>query len=302
MSDLLSALKETLPDVVVEENEPLAPFTSIRIGGPARYFVRARSTDVLKTAVVTARVLKLPLLLLGGGCNVLVSDAGFPGLVVKNEDRHWQTDGELIRAGSGVPLIFLARETAAAGNTGFAFAAAIPGTVGGAVRANASAGGSSMSECVVRAQILDGDQTRWLDKEESAFTEHGSVFRQHPEWVILEVEFFLEFGSKEHAQEKVTNVLQRRSASQSSGVAGVWAFQSVTRDGHVVAAGEFIKEAGLDGHAIGSAAMLKDDTNYLVNTGGATAEQVIELMSFVKTRVRDQLGIELHDAIDLVGF
>lgn len=302
MSEILSQLKEKLPDVIIEENEPLAPFTSFRIGGPARYFLRARSTEMLKTAILAARTLKLPLLLLGGGCNVLVSDAGFPGLVIKVEDRHWQTDGELIRAGSGVPLLFLARETAAQGNMGFEFAAGILGTVGGAVRVNASSDGKALSDCVVRVEILDGATTRWLDKEECQFERHSSVFLAHSDWVILEVEFFLEFGSKEHAEAKVIEILQHRLARQASGMAGVRAFRALEHNGQWVSVGELIKEVGLNGHAIGGAAVLKEDPNYIVNTGRATADDVLQLMSLLKARVRDELGVQLQDAIDLVGF
>lgn len=302
MPDALAALKSALPDVVIQENELLGPFTALHIGGAARYFLRARSTEALKTAVLTAQALKFPLFLLGGGCNVLVSDAGFPGLVVKNEDRHWQADGELVRCGAGVPLLFLVREAAKLGNTGFEFAAAIPGTVGGVVRMNVGIGEKTVSDNVVRVQILEGKDTRWLDKAECAFRKSASVFLDHPDWVILEVEFFLEFGLKEYAEAKISEILQEKAIRQPLGIPGVLAFRDEKRDGTWVSAGEFIKEVGLDGYAIAGASVLKHDPNYIVNTGGATAAQVVELMSLVKTRVRDELGIELHDAIDLVGF
>ncbi len=300
--EILETLKEKLPDVIIEENKLLAPFTALHVGGPARYFLRARSSEVFKSAVLTARALKLSLFLLGGGCNVLVSDRGFPGLVVKVEDRHWQADGELVRCSAGVPLLFLVREAAKLGNIGFEFAAAIAGTVGGVVRMNVGIGEKTVSDNVVRVQILEGRDTRWVDKAECAFRKHVSVFLDHPDWVILEVEFFLEFGLKEYAEAKISEILQEKAIRQPSGIPGVLAFRDEKRDSTWVTAGEFIKEVGLDGYAIRGASVLKDDPNYIVNTGRATADDVVELMSLLKTRVRDELGIELRDAIDLVGF
>jgi UDP-N-acetylmuramate dehydrogenase len=302
MDRVLEKMKSALPDVIIEENEPLAPFTALKIGGPARYFLRARSLETLKTAVLAARELKLPYFLLGGGCSVLVADKGFDGLVIKVEDRHWETDGELVRAGSGVPLIFLARETAKAGNTGFEFMAAVPGTVAGAIRSNAGTTGKVVADCIVRVRVLDeAGVDRWVAKEACEFDVEKSIFQEKPEWVILEGEFFMEFGSKEQAEARVTEMLQKRAVGQVPGAAAR-AFSLIKRGDAWVSAADVIKEVGLTGHAIGDAMVANEDPSCIVNTGNATAEQVVELMSVVKTRVRDERGVELRDALDLVGF
>ncbi len=303
MASILEQLKTVIPDVVVEEGELLAAFTAIKIGGPARYFLRARSLEVLKTAVLEARKIAIPTVVFGAGSGVLVADNGFDGLVIKTEDRHWETDGEIVRSGSGIPLVFLAREAAKAGNTGFEFMAAVPGTVGGAIRGNAGIGARSIGESIVRVRILDEQgKDRWLLKEECRFGYRSSVFQRHRDWVILEGEFFMEFGNKEISEAKVIEILQKKAAVPSLGLPAVYAFRDVDRDGSMIAPGELIKEVGLETAVVGGAAVSTDDPSYLVNTGGATADQMIQLMSLLKTRVRDSLGVQLVDAVELVGF
>ncbi len=302
MPDILAALKEKLPDVIIEENEPLAPFTAIRIGGPARYFLRARSLEMFKTAVLEARRQQLPFFLLGGGNGVLVSDKGFDGLVIKVEDRHWETDGELVRAGAGVPLVFLAREAAKAGNTGFEFMAAVPGTVGGALRSNAHVGERAIEQCIVRVRILDETGTdRWLTKEECGFGKHRSLFLERAD-VILEAEFFMEFGSAEDSENKVMNILQEKAAAPRPTLPAIRAFRDVVENGEIREASALVKEAGLHGQKVGAAGLSGEDPSFIVNAGAATADEVLQLMSMVKTTVRDQLGVQLEDAIELVGF
>lgn len=171
---------ETVCGERLRRDEPLSRHTNFRIGGPATYFLEARDSDEVTRAVCAAVRERLPFFLLGGGSNVLVSDKGFDGLVVKLANRNFSIEGTRVRAEAGMLSVFLARKTVEAGLAGFEWAVGLPGTVGGAVRGNAGCFGGEMKDVVSAVEIVDigGDcARRTLTREECEFGYRDSIFK-----------------------------------------------------------------------------------------------------------------------------
>ena len=306
-----------------EENVPLAPMTTFHIGGAARYLARARSVEDVTEIVLFAVGQRLPLFVLGGGSNVLVSDAGFPGVVLKLENRDVLQvgDGRVV-VGAGLPLLDLVRFTCERGLRGIEPLAGIPGSVGGAVRGNAGAFGTDVGAWVERVSVLDRETTlvEAFTREECRFRYRHSTFKAHPNLLILEVVLALESGESASLQTIAEETIAKRDAKhpQNALCVGSFYMNPVVADTALRAefehekgmavkddklpAGWLIEHAGLKGKRIGGAQVSEIQANYIVNTGGATAEDVIILSSLVKQRVRVELGVQLTEEVQLVGF
>ncbi len=306
-----------------EENVPLAPMTTFRIGGAARYLARARSVEDVTEIVRFAVGQRLPLFVLGGGSNVLVSDTGFPGVVLKLENRDvLQVGDDRVVVGAGLPLLDLVRFACERGLRGIEPLAGIPGSVGGAVRGNAGAFGTNIGAWVERISVLDRETAlvEAFTREACRFRYRHSTFKTHPNLLILEVALALESGESASLQTIVEETIAKRDAKhpQNALCVGSFYMNPVVADTALRAefehekgmavkddklpAGWLIEHAGLKGKRIGGAQVSEIQANYIVNTGGATAEDVIILSSLIKQRVRVELGVQLTEEVQLVGF
>lgn len=329
-------LKELLPGL--KEDEPLAKFTFFRIGGPAKYFYIAKTSEDLVKAVEAAKEASIPYALMGGGCNTLVSDNGFDGLVIRVANTKWSIDGTTLSAEAGTVMALLAQETAKQGFTGFEFAAAVPGTVGGAVRGNAGAYGSEVKDVLTRVRVWDGSKERWMSANESAFGYRESIFKHnvdptagHGAYVILSAEFSLKKGDAATAQARVRELLQKKAATQAleSPSAGC-IFKNVElvpgklelkdpKQGEPsdllknempkefieqgrISTGWMIEALDLKGKTMGGAMVSMKHGNYIINTGNARAEHILMLISFLKQQVRDKFGIQLQEEVQIIGY
>ncbi|WKZ29192.1 MAG: UDP-N-acetylmuramate dehydrogenase [Patescibacteria group bacterium] len=310
----------------LKENEPLAKHVHIRIGGPADLYLEAKSSDEIVQAVEAAIAEGLPFAIFGGGSNTLPSDDGFRGLVIQAANRNWSIDGTRVIAEAGVPSGFLARKTAEAGLTGLEWAVSLPGTIGGAVRGNAGCFGGETKDAFVSAETLlvtDGRAFRAIcTKNECGFGYRESRFKRSRD-VILSAEFALAVAPKETCLARLEEVLSKRKADQPSDApsAGCMFKNFDFKDEAVLAklkervevpeaflrakrlpAGWLIEQADMKGKAIGAAKVSEKHGNFLLNLGGATASDVLQLISLIKMRIRNEFGIQLEEEVQLLGF
>jgi len=289
------------------KDEPLARYTSARVGGPAEYFVTAESVEDLVRAVKLARAHRLPYIVLGGGANVLIADRGVRGLVVLNrakgvQFRHsgaWVT----LRAESGAMIGALARQCVGRGLGGLEWAVNVPGTVGGAVVGNAGAHGGDTAGCLRTATILDPDGRihTWMVDDLQYEYRNSLLSREiragkEPR-VVLAAEFALTPQPVEALEARVNAYVEQRKRTQPPGASLGSMFKNPPGD----FAGRLIDAAGLKGTRVGDAEISPVHANFFINHGSARAADVKALIDLARARVREQFGVELELEIQLVG-
>jgi UDP-N-acetylmuramate dehydrogenase len=300
---LFDQLRLALGTDVVQANEPLARYTALRIGGPADLLVSADSVQALQRSVELAWECQVPCQVLGGGSNVLVSDAGVRGLVVLNRARA-VTFGELqVRAESGASFSTVARRCVARGLAGLEWAASIPGTVGGAVVGNAGAWGGDVASTLVRATILEpaGAVVEWPVAQFDYGYRTSVLKRQSlegtPRAIVLAAEFALRAGDRGTLEAQVTSINSRRKASQPPGATCGSVFKNPPGD----YAGRLIEAAGLKGKRREGAEISSLHANFIVNHGQATAADVKALIDEARQAIQAQFGVSLELEIELMG-
>jgi UDP-N-acetylmuramate dehydrogenase len=287
----------------LREGVPLAPFTSARIGGPADFLLSVRSGDELETVCRTLWGLGVDFRMLGGGSNVLVSDAGVRGVIVLNQAKDVEfsvTDQTaMVSAESGASLGSLARRSFDEELSGLEWAATIPGTVGGAVVGNAGAFGGEVSHALKVADILQrpGRREQWsVDRLEYGY--RTSWLKRHPgEAVVLSASFGLSKDSPEAIRARVAEFAARRQQTQPPGASWGSMFKNPPGD-H---AGRLIEAAGLKGTRQGAAEISTRHANFFINRGGAAAADVWALIERARTEVRRMTGVDLELEIECLG-
>ncbi len=324
MPELYAQLKANLGEAVTA-GEPLSRHTNFKIGGPAQYFFTARTVEELTRAVQVADELKLPVTLLGGGSNVLVADAGVNGLVIAVKCNQLSISGRQVTAEAGVALGFLVQQTLAAGLTGLEPLVAVPGTVGGAVYGNAGlpqVARGFIGDWVGEVVVCRGDKLLHLPKADCAFSYRESLFK-HNRDCILSATFELAAGDKHQSQELIKKYVGARKGQPyhmpSSGCvftnvpitnpdevrqkfAGEPKLPEFLERGQLPSSWLIDTQLRLKGKTIGQVQVSTDHANYLINLGGATAEQVVMLISFIKQQARDKLGLQLQEEVRYLGF
>ncbi|MFZ5471946.1 MAG: UDP-N-acetylmuramate dehydrogenase [Myxococcota bacterium] len=295
------SLAREIGDEVLED-EPLAPKTSVRVGGAAEAFVRPTSPKVLVALLSFIRRMGAPLTVLGGGANTLVGDGGVPGITLKLPADSFpeQVDvGESdarITLCAGTAIVRLIHQMKAHGLVGAEFLAGIPGTIGGACAMNA---GTKMGECmtVVEAvELATADGLGWLTKSELSYRyRHTTLPAQS---VVTRVRFYLPKGDLTQSQQKMDEDLAYRKRTQPLNMPN---FGSVFTNPPGDFAGRLIESVQLKGHTIGRAQISTVHANWIVNLGGATAKDVVSLMALAQTRVREATGVTLEPEVKRVG-
>jgi len=287
----------------VKANEPLARYTSMKIGGPADYFIEAEDDTALCQVVALLRRHNTALCLLGNGSNVLVSDRGVRGIVVHlgrplaTLDWRPNGDGFHVRAGAALPLKRLVTEAVARDLTGLEFAEGIPGTVGGGLLMNAGAFGGEISEVVEYVDGVDahGEQRRFPRR---ALRFGYRRFDLPPGFIVTRLEFLLKPGDRDAIRAKCDDAKRRRDAHQPLGYPNAG---SIFKNPPGDYAGRLIEHVGLKGMRHGAAMISTQHANFIVNLGGATAADVRAVMCAAARRVHDATGVRLEPEIKLVG-
>jgi UDP-N-acetylmuramate dehydrogenase len=292
------------------EHEPLAKYTSWRIGGPARYFANATSADELRSLLQWATARELPVFLLGGGSNILVADSGFSGLVVRNRATNWriaQRDGEpILWVEAGAPTAGTVRRLAPLGIGSLTWAEGLPGTIGGALYGNAGCYGGDMAKHLIRAWVLHNGEAQDWDAARFAYGYRTSALKraqglredgsQLPP-VILAAELSVTRDDPQKLDTEMAEIAAARKGKTPSGSS----CGSVFKNPPGTTAGTVIDRAGLKGTRVGNAVVSDKHANYIVNAGGATAGDVLGLTDLLREQVLQRMGIELDLEIQLVG-
>jgi UDP-N-acetylmuramate dehydrogenase len=291
--------------IKTSRDEPLARFTTMRVGGPADLFAAVHNVFELRAIIRFARARGIPYLLLGRGSDIVISDRGVRGLVVQVRavGSRIDTTAGTYTAEAGVPMARAATDTQLAGLTGLEFGLAIPGTVGGAVWANAGAHGSDVAGVLASARILAADGTEAiLGATDLSFAYRDSrlkhVPHDRPAELVLEATFALASAEPNLIRERLDDIRRWRRAHQPLGVPSAG---SVFRNPDKDSAGRLIEAAGLKGARIGGASVSEKHANFIVNDRRGTAEDVRRLGDHVRAVVSAVHGVELAYEIEFLG-
>lgn len=319
-----SKLKNLLPEI--QKNVSLKNHSTFKIGGPAKYFVAVRIKGKLIETIRTAKKNNLPFFILGKGGNVLVSDEGYDGLIIKNETSKVKVENSRIFAESGALLEKIVRAAIESRLSGLEWAVGIPGTVGGAICGNAGAFGCSMDDIVenVEALKISGSriQTFIFKKEDCKFGYRESIFKYKKNLIILSAKFRLKRKRKSKIKKQIKEFISHRQKNQPLGfpsAGSVFKNFSITpivvkklfksnpelekfKKNKVIPAGYLIESCGLKGKKIGNAKISDIHANFIVNLGGARAKDVRKLIKLAKQKVKKRFGVVLKEEIGYLGF
>lgn len=291
---------ENIRGLRITENVPLANMTTFRIGGPCRLLCEPESPEAAIELFRILPELKMPYALLGNGSNTLVSDKGFDGIVIRpvSAGGAERLFGNRIRAGAGMLIPSLACFARDQGLAGLAFAQGIPGTVGGGLSMNCGAYGANIADvCESVVCVRPGGEVHTYAGSECEFGYRESIFR-HEELYILEATFVLTEGDSSAIAEDMRTYAAKRSASQPLHMPSAG---SVFKRPEGYFAGKLIEDAGLKGYRIGGAEVSEKHAGFIVNAGGATAADVIDLICHIQKTVYDRFGVMLEREVCILG-
>lgn len=291
-------------DIVGEENvhtdEPMSRHTTFRIGGNADYFVKPGNADEVAAVIAVCREYSIPYFILGNGSNLLVSDDGYRGMIINIMDNmdSVTVDGRIITAQAGAMLVrvsVMARNNAL---TGLEFASGIPGTIGGAVYMNAGAYGGEMKNVVKTVRAIDEyGRIYELDSEKMDFSYRHSIVEER-KLIVLEVTLELEHGSREAIDDRMKELAEARRSKQPLEYPSAG---STFKRPEGYFAGKLIMDAGLRGYSVGGAQVAEKHCGFVINKGGATASDVVELIRDVQHDVDDKFGVTLEPEVKMLG-
>ena len=296
---LFDRLSAYIPPERLRRGEMMARHTTFRIGGPADIALMAAGADEIIRARRDAAELGVDVFIMGNGSNLLVRDGGIRGLVIIIGEAMSavRVEGQTLTAGAGAALTRVCREAQAAGLGGLVFASGIPGSVGGAVAMNAGAYGGQISDVLTRARVIDGERVVWYDANELALGYRDSrVLRGG--LIVTEAEFGLKPADPGALLDEMNELARRRREKQPLTLPSAG---SVFKrpEGHF--AGALIEGAGLKGVSVGGAQVSQLHAGFIVNTGGATARDVLDLIALIRRRVLERDGVTLETEVRVVG-
>src|SRR3989339_755963 len=299
----------------VRTNVPLARYTTFQIGGPAKFFVTVDETDKLVGLLNFLSGEGIDYLIMGGGSNLLFSDDGFDGVVIKVTSYKIQVTEDKIEADAGVQIAKVLDATMKHGLSGFEWAAGVPGTVGGAVRGNAGAYGGSTSDNLLKAEIWENGEVREITKEECGFKYRGSYFKSNPNAIVLRAWFQFILGDKVAVVSKVQGYLERRKNRFPPYPSAGCFFANIKLDKWPgdksillpkffeigeVPVGWIVEQVGCKGLKVGGAMVSDQHCNFIVNVDKATQADILNLVAEISERVYNKFGVELRKEVEIV--
>ena len=297
----IKKIQKLIPKENIYINEPMSKHTSFKIGGPAECFIKAQSIEQLKNILEYAKKKNVKLTIVGNGSNILVSDQGIQGIVLKIDieklEEKIEEEKIILTVGSGVKLGTLAQKCLKEGITGLEFASGIPGTIGGAIRMNAGAHGSEMKDIVKTVTYMDRNiEIHKITNEQAKFEYRKSLF-VNSDYIILETEIQLKKGKLEEIKEKMEEYAKYRKEKQPIEYPSAG---STFKRGKDFITAKLIDECGLKGYQIGGAQISEKHAGFIINKENATAKDVIELMEYTKEQVYNKFGKIIEQEIEII--
>lgn len=291
---------ELLGEESVLTDEPMSRHTTFRIGGPADYFLLPENYESIRGIIEICKEENLPYFILGNGSNLLVSDSGYRGVIIQLYRNMGEiaVEGTEIRASSGALLSAIAAAAKNASLTGFEFAGGIPGTLGGAVVMNAGAYGGELKDVLkeVTAMTQDGEILH-IPAEKLEMGYRTSIVKKAG-YIVLEAVISLKEGNQEEIKAYMRDLTERRTSKQPLEYPSAGStFKRPT--GYF--AGKLIMDSGLRGYQVGGAQVSEKHCGFVINTGNATAADVIQLMKDVSQKVQEQFGVALEPEVKFLG-
>lgn len=305
--------------IQIQNNVPLAPFTTFKIGGSAEYFIEVKTDQELIDALKWGKEKKLNITFLAGGSNVLVADEGVKGLVIKLSNTKLNIKGERVECGAGANLINVSRTANNNNLTGLEWAIEVPGSIGGAIYGNAGAYGHYISDVIETIKIFDIKkfEFQYFSKNDSQFSYKDSIFKKNKKILIWEVILKLKSGKFTQINNKVTKYMEKRRLSQPRLPSAGCIFKNMDFDdlkkhnvrldskilkkginkNNKIGAAWLIDLAGLKGKKIGGAKVSLEHANFIVNTGHATSSDVSALIKEIKKDVKNKFNIKLLEEV-----
>lgn len=324
--EICQELTKEIPSEQIYMNEPMSKHTTFKVGGNADVFVKVRNIEQLKYVIKIAKKNDVHMYIIGNGSNILVKDNGIRGIVVKIEFEDIKIEKNeneaIVTVGAGVKLMQLAQELLKNSISGFEFASGIPGTIGGAVKMNAGAYGKEMKDIIASTKCLDLKRynmieekeyiddieiTEYLEKsdepdildlnnKEQEFEYRNSIF-SNKRYVILETKLKLAYGSKEEIENNMRELVTKRKESQPNEPSA----GSTFKRGEYFITAKLIDECGLKGYSIGGAKVSEKHAGFIVNAGDATAQDILELIKYVKDKVYEKTGKFIKLEVEVLG-
>jgi UDP-N-acetylmuramate dehydrogenase len=293
MRDFIRAIQNGSDEVFIRENEAMSDHTTFRIGGPADVYMEPATEDAFVRVMEETAKRNIRTMVIGRGSNLLFDDAGFRGAVISTARlRSIRVEGNVLYAGAGASLNACANAACEAGLTGMEFAFGIPGSVGGAVFMNAGAYGGEICQILTESTCYDGNDgtVKALCAEEHAFGYRHSVYRDHPDRIVLSASFALQAGDKTAIRARMDDLMGRRMSKQpleypSAGSA----FKRC--EGRFTA--QMIDEAGLKGFSIGGAQVAEKHAGFIINRGGATSADVRGLIAHIQRELKKRFEVDI---------
>lgn len=293
--DMTSVIKGT-----VLKDEPLKNHTYFKIGGPASILVEPEDTEDLKTALRLIKKHGIDCFVIGNGTNLLVSDEGFNGVIVKISDKfnYFERNGNKVTVGAGVLLSTLAKFLAREGLAGFEFASGIPGYLGGAVYMNAGAYGGEMKQVVKYVKCIDYDGSIHIFSNEEMEFAYRHTKISDSEYIVIEAELELNYGDKDEIMDIIKELNERRTSKQPLNLPSAGSTFKRPANGY---ASKLIEDAGLKGLKYKGAMVSDKHSGFIVSYDNACCNDVLDLMRIVISTVYDKFGIALEPEIKIVG-
>ncbi len=308
----------------LKQNYPLADLSTFKIGGNAEYFAELTTKEEVEAAFAWAKEQGLAITVLGGGSNILISDAGVKGLVVRPHNQILEFSEISCVCGTSIEVWHLAEAAFDKTLSGIEWSIGIPGSVGGAIRGNAGAHGGSFDKVVDRVIVFDAENFSWhsFAKEECAFTYRTSRFKLEPHYIIWEIHLSLSAGDRNMMKQAMDEYREYRRTSQPKEPSAGCIFknlfavdvekqnadlyQQALSDNKVrggkIGAGYLVQRLGLKGLSNGGAKISEQHANFIVNADHASSEDVSGIIALVKDKVKNQFNIELEEEVQRLGF
>ena len=299
-------IKENLEKIIskerIKQNEPMKNHTSFKIGGPAEFYIKIKSIEELQKILKFAKKENIKITIIGNGSNVLVSDKGIKGIVIRTNLKEIEIEEKEqnkieITVDDAVPIGFLAQKLLKEEIAGFEEIAGIPGTIGGAILMNAGAHGKEIKDIVTEVTAMDYNGRIFnFTNEEAEFTYRHSKF-SNGEYIILQAKMLLQKGSKEEIKAKMDEYAQYRKEKQPIEYPSAG---STFKRGTDFITAKLIDEAGLKGYSIGGAKVSEKHAGFIINTGDATSQDVLDLAKYITDKVYEKFGKKIEFEIKIL--